>query len=176
MNNKRRFPWRPIGWVMPVLLLLVPLIANFPWTLSDYVFAGIMFGVVGGGLELAVRISSNSAYRAGAAVALGTAFLLVWINLAVGIIGNEDNPANLMFFGVIAAAFIGGIVARFQAAGMARAMTVAAGLQALIGVGVLIKQLGFMDPPGPLGLLILIEGFAALWLLSALLFRKAARS
>ena len=29
------------------------------------------------------------------------AFLLIWINLAVGIIGSEDNPANLMYGAVL---------------------------------------------------------------------------
>jgi hypothetical protein len=176
MKNGGRFPWRLVGWAIPCALLCVPLIAHFPWTLSDYVFAATMFGLVGGGLELAVRASGNRAYRAAAAVALGTSFLLVWINLAVGIIGNDDNPANLMFFAVIAVAFIGAIVARFDAAGMARAMMIAAAIQALIGAGVMIKGLGFMEPPGPLGLFVLIECFAGLWLLSAWLFRKAAQS
>jgi len=170
-----RLPWRMIGWAVPIGLLTIPLIAHFPWTLSDFIFAGAMFAVVGGSFELAVRASGNLSYRLGAAVALATAFLLVWINLAVGIIGNENNPLNLTFFGVIAAALVGSIVARFRAEGMARAMTVAAALQGLIGVIVFILDLGRGDPPGAVALLVLIEFFAATWLLSAWCFRNAAR-
>jgi hypothetical protein len=171
-----RIPWRLIGWAIPVALLTIPLIAHFPWTLSDFIVAGAMFAIVGGTFELAVRASGNVAYRIGAAAALGTAFLLTWINLAVGIIGNEDNPFNLMFFGVIAAALVGAIVARFRAEGMARAMTIAAILQGLIGVGVFLLDVARAEPPGALGLLLLIEFFAGSWLLSAWSFRKAARA
>ncbi len=51
------------------------------------------------------------AYRFAVGVALAAAFLLVWMNLAVGLIGSEDNPANLMYFGVLAVGFIGAIIA-----------------------------------------------------------------
>jgi hypothetical protein len=131
-----------------------------------------MFAIVGGTFELAVRASGNASYRAGAAIGLAAAFLLVWINLAVGIIGSESNPLNLMFFGVIAAALVGSIVARFQAAGMARAMIMAAVIQGLIGIGVFLADLGAAEPPG--ALLGLIEFFALMWLLSAWCFRRAA--
>lgn len=169
-------PWRLIGWAIPVGLLMIPWFAHFPWAVSDFIVAGAMFAIVGGTFELAVRASGNRAYRAGAAAALVTAFLLTWVNLAVGIIGNEDNPLNLMFFGVIAAALVGSIAVRFRADGMSRAMTVAALIQGLIGLGVFISDAGATEPPGRIGLLILIELFAGLWLVSAWLFRKAAAS
>jgi hypothetical protein len=164
---------------MAALLLLLPLVAmqftsEVNWTLSDFVFAGAMFGLVGGTYELAIRLSRNYAYRGGVAVALLAAFLLVWINLAVGIIGNEDNPANLIFFAVIAIALTGSIASRFDAIGMARAMTVTAVVQELIAVIVLFVGLGRTDPPGPVGLFALISFFAFLWIASAALFRKAA--
>lgn len=172
----RRIPWRLVGWAVPVLLLTIPWLASWPWTAADFIVAAAMFGIVGGSFELAVRASGNGAYRGGAAVALATAFLLVWINLAVGIIGNENNPLNLMFFGVIAAAIVGSIVARFEADGMARAMTIAGVIQAAIGIGVFVSNTGASEPPGALGLLLLIEFFAVGWFLSAWLFRKAGRT
>jgi hypothetical protein len=168
-----------MGWGMAAVLLLLPLVAmqftsEVNWTLSDFAFAGAMFGLVGGTYELAIRLSRNYAYRGGVAVALLAAFLLVWINLAVGIIGNEDNPANLIFFAVIAIALTGSIAARFDAIGMARAMTVTAVVQELIAVTVLFVGLGRAEPPGPVGLFALISFFAFLWIASAALFRKAA--
>jgi hypothetical protein len=179
LGGGRRIPWRWMGWGMAALLLLLPLVAmqftsEVNWTLSDFVFAGAMFGLVGGTYELAIRLSRNYAYRGGVAVALLAAFLLVWINLAVGIIGNEDNPANLIFFAVIAIALTGSIASRFDAIGMARAMTVTAVVQELIAVIVLFVGLGRTDPPGPVGLFALISFFAFLWIASAALFRKAA--
>lgn len=181
IGRRGAMPWRLLGWGLAGGLLLLPLIAmqfttEVNWTAGDFIFAGAMFGIIGGTFELAVRASGNRAYRGGAAVALATAFLLVWINLAVGIIGNEDNPLNLIFFGVIAAAIVGSIVARFKADGMARAMAVAGFLQAAIGIGVFALDAGAAEPPGAIGLLLLIEFFALTWFISACLFRTAAHS
>jgi hypothetical protein len=161
----RGIPWRPIGWAVPLTLLTIPWLARWPWTASDFIVAAAMFAIVGGTFELAVRASGSAAYRGGAAVALATAFLMTWINLAVGIIGNEDNALNLMFFGVIAVALV---------AAIARAMAVAAAVQAAIGIGIFAFSAGASEPPGPFGLLLLIEFFAGMWLVSAWLFRKAA--
>lgn len=169
-----RIPWPLIGWAIPVVLLTIPWIAHFPWTASDFIFAGALFAITGGMFELAVRASGSLAYRAGAAIAILTSFFTVWVNLAVGIIGSEDNPLNLMFFGVIAAAIVGAIVAKFEAAGMARAMWIAAALQGLIGVGVLTFGWGSSEPPGLIALFVLIEMFGAAWFVSGLCFRKAA--
>jgi hypothetical protein len=170
----RAVPWRMIGWVFPLGLLTIPWLAHWPWSPADFIVAGAIFAIVGGTFELAVRVSGNAWYRAGAAIALAAAFLLVWINLAVGIIGSENNPLNLMFFGVIAAALVGSIIGRFNAAGMARAMAVAATIQGLIGIGVFILGPGADEPTGALGFVALIEFFALMWLLSAWCFRRAA--
>ena len=169
-------PWRPIGWAIPIVLLSLPLIFRAPWTLGDYIIAATAFAIVGGAIEVAVRKSTDKWYRGGAAMALLTALLLLWINGAVGIIGNEGNPANLMFVVVILMAVAGSIAVRFEAAGMARAMAVAAGAQALIAAGAFSYGLGAMEPPGLLGVIMLILAFAVMWLLSAVLFAKAARA
>jgi hypothetical protein len=178
---RRTFPWRVLGWGTAAALLLLPLVAmqftsEVNWTLSDFIFAGVMFGLVGGTLELTFRKSGNICYRGGVAIAVATTFLLVWINGAVGIIGDEGNVLNLMFFGVIAVALAGAIAARFKAAGMAWAMALAGVLQAAIGIGVFALDVASAGPPGAIGLLLLIEFFAGAWLLSAALFRAAARS
>lgn len=174
-------PWRVLGWALAAGLLLLPLIAmqftkEVNWTAADFVFAAVVFGTIGGAFELAARKSGNWSYRGGAAVALLAAFLTLWINGAVGIIGSEDNPANLMFFAVLATAICGSVVARFAASGMAKAMTLAALAEAIVGVITLVGRLGADEPPGVVGIEVLIGFFALLWLISAWLFRKAARS
>lgn len=171
-------PWRIAGWGTAVAIILAPLVAmqftsEVNWDWFDFLFAGVLIGGVGLLFELAVRASSAWAYRGGVALALVAAFLLIWINAAVGIIGNEDNPANFVFVGIIAMAAAGAIVAGGKAAPMARAMIVAAVAQALVGIAVFAFNSG-AEPPGRFGLLVLIEFFAGLWFASAWLFRKAA--
>jgi hypothetical protein len=168
---RHRIPWRIIGWSIPALLLLLPLIAmrftpEVNWTATDFVFAALLFGSVGLAFELIVRKSSSLAYRFGAALAVVAAFLTIWVNGAVGMIGSEGNPYNLLFGGVLAIALIGAIVARFQLAGMARAMLAAAIAQAALGAAGLTT-----DPLGG----VFSMAFAALWLLAAALFWKAAQ-
>jgi hypothetical protein len=174
--------WRVIAWGAAVALILAPLVAmQFPasgvnWTISDFIFAAALVGVVGGLFELAARASGSWAYRGGAGLALLTSFLLVWINGAVGIIGNEDNRANLVFGVIILMAIAGTIVAKARAAGMVRGMAVATVAQAVVGLVVFAQGIAANEPPGAFGMLVLIEGFALLWAGSALLFRRAARS
>jgi len=154
------------------LLLLLPLLAmqitdEVTWTLADFVIAWAL--LVGAGLtyKLATRKAGNTAYRVAVGVAVATALILVWLNLAVGLIGTEENPANLMYVGVLAVGIIGTVIARFRPDGMARALFATALAQLLVGVIALFTGLGFT--------LILDGSFAALWVGSALLFRRAAR-
>jgi hypothetical protein len=168
------FSWRIAGWGGAGLLLLLPLVAGAPWTLSDYVIAALMLGVAGGAIELGVRMSRDPFYRAGAGVAVLAAFLLVWVNGAVGFLGDEDNPANLMFAGVIAVALVGATVARFRAPGVARAMLAAAGAQLLVGILALAFGLGSPGAEGWYEVLMGTTLFGGLWLIAAGLFRKAA--
>lgn len=172
--------WRIAGWGLAALLLLLPLAAmqftdEVDWSPGDFAFAAILFGGVGLVLELTFRRSAQVAYRCGVGVALAAAFLLIWINGAVGIIGDEDDPANLMYGVVLAVALVGAITPLFSAAGVARAMIAAACVQAMIAAIAFFAGLGAHEPPGPGGILLLNGIFVALWLLSAALFRRAAR-
>ena len=157
------------------VLLLVPLLANWPWALGDFVFAGALIFGTGLAFVLVARKGGNKAYRFAVGVALAAAFLLVWINLAVGIIGEPDEVANLMYFGVLAVGIAGAFVARFRQQEMARALLATALAQALVAVIALIFRLGSGGPPGVLGVLILNGFFVSLFVGSALLFRYAGR-
>jgi hypothetical protein len=120
--------------------------------------------------------SENIAYRFGAAVALGASFLQVWMNLAVGIVGNEDNPVNLGFYLVVVAAGACAFTARLRPDGMARAMLAVAGMQVLLAMVVATAPSTARDDPmGSMGVLGLSAGFTALWLVSAALFYRSAR-
>lgn len=173
--------WRAVRWSAAAALLTVPLIMMhigdaWNWTGGDFLFAAFM---IGGALllyEFAGRLSTSLAYRAGAALAVAAAFLLVWINLAVGIVGSEDNPANLGFFLLVLAAAVGGFAAEFRARGMARAMLGVAIVQMLLGLVIATApSTAQVEPMGAWGVLAISGFFAALWLASAALFRAAGR-
>ena len=177
---RRGSRWRIVGWAAAALMLLLPLVAmqltdEVSWDETDFIFAGALIAGTGLAFELAVRMTRNAAYRAAVGVALAAAFILIWVNLAVGVIGTEDNPANLMYSGVLAVGIIGAVIARFQPHGMARALVATALAQASVGVIALIAGSGSTGPTWPGDVLGLTGIFAALWLLSAWLFRKAAR-
>ena len=93
-GGRRGFPWRIVGWGGAAVLLSLPAILNFPWDETDFIVMGLLMGGVGLAIEGLVRLSSNTAYRLGAVAALFTTFLTIWVNLAVGMIG--DGPYNLV--------------------------------------------------------------------------------
>ena len=96
------------------------------------------------------------------------------MNLAVGVIGADGDPADLMYVGVLAVGLIGAIIARFLPHGMARALFATALAQALVAVIALIFGLG-LPWSAPVEILALNGFFVALFVGSALLFRYAGR-
>jgi hypothetical protein len=171
--------WRLAAWSTAVLILLLPLVAmqftdQVNWGLGDFALAGaLLFGTLLT-FELAVRSTGSLAYRGAVGLALAAAVLLIWVNLAVGIIGSEDEPANLLYACVLAAGLAGALLARFQPAGMARALFAAALAQALIAVLAVAAGWGAGGSYWPLDLLALNGVFVALFAASGMLFRYAA--
>ncbi len=161
-------------------ILFLPLIAmqftdEMVWDLTDFAVAWVLLVCAGLMYELATRKTDNLAYRAAVGVAVATALILVWMNLAVGLIGDESNPPNLMYNGVLAVGIIGAFAARFQPHGMARALFSTALAQALVPVIALI----IWKPQvtlGVLGVFGLNAFFVMLFVGSALLFQRAART
>lgn len=167
--------WRIIGWGLGALILLLPLIAmqftnEVNWDATDFGVAAFLIASVGIAFELAIRKTGSTAYRIASGFALIAVFLLIWMNAAVGLIGSENNPANLLYGGVIAVGFVGALLARFQARGMARALFFTALAQLLVMVYALLAELD-----GMIEIIRLNSFFVALFIISALLFQQAAR-
>ena len=158
------------------IMLMVPLIAmqftdEVAWTLSDFIFAGcILFGtsVI---YKLVTRKTQDTIYKIAIGFALLVGIFLIWTNLAVGIIGSEDNPINLLYFGVILVGIIGSFLTRFRSQGLALTMFSMAVAQAFVAAIALIGTF-YQSPPSTVSHIIGINGFfITLFVVSALLFR-----
>ena len=163
-------------------ILLVPLLAmlftdQVVWDLTDFIVAGALIFGTGLTYELVARKGGTMAYRVAVGIALAAALLLVWMNLAVGIIGSEDNPVNLMYFGVLAIGILGTTIARLRAQGMARTLFATAIAQELVPVIALIikkPQVTSVEASmGVLGVLGLNAFFVMMFIGSGLLFRRS---
>jgi len=173
-HEARDFGWvRYVGWGGAVALILLPLVAmrfapesGVNWTLSDFVFAGVLLGTVGLLLELAVRAGRNLSHRLGAALAIGTGFLLIWSNLAVGYIGDGSSPLNSIFLAIPAVTLLGALMLRMRPQPMAvllMATAVAHGITAAVGYP--------QDPvTGPISIV-----FVGMWSAAAWLFHRASQ-
>lgn len=146
------------------------------WDVFDFVLMGAVLFGIGLAYELIARRSEKTVYRVAFGVGLAGAFLLFWVNAAVGIIGNEGQPANLLYGVVFVVGFIGSLVARFKSSGMARTLFSAAFAQMIIPV---IAFLIWPPPvtswaPSVFGVFMLNTFFATMFAISGLLFRKAS--
>ena len=75
------------------LLLLIPLIgmkftSEINWSLSDFIAMGILLLALGFTCEFVFRKISNKTFRLGLIALLVIVFLLIWIELAVGIFNS----------------------------------------------------------------------------------------
>jgi peptidoglycan/LPS O-acetylase OafA/YrhL len=162
--------WEAIGDCGPACKITFPYVARW----GKVLFAAARFIPYQGSdlcnPEEAMR-TKNSAYRSAVAVALAAAVILAWLSLGVGVIGADGDPANLMYFGVLAIGVIGAAIAGCQPHGMARALFAMAIAQALVAAIALVAGLGYPASP-PLEILILNGFFVALFVGSALLFSQ----
>lgn len=167
-------PWRIISWSAAIALILTPLVAmqfthEVHWDETDFIVATIIFGFVGGLIELAVRLSSNWFFRIGAMFAVLAGFMVVWANLAVGLIGNEDNPVNMWFGAVLFIAIAGSIASRFRGSILPLAMFVAGTMQ--VAIGTFAGILGTDLRGGRFTIVLSVA-----WLIASLLFWCARKS
>jgi len=117
----------------------------------------------------------DSTYRFAFGIGLSGALLLGWVNGAVGIIGSEDNHANLLYGAVFVVGLIGSLLSRFKSRGMMRTLLVAAFVQMLVpAVALIISPEVSWGNAGVSGVFVFNSVFALLFVGSALLFRRAS--
>lgn len=161
-------------------LLLIPFIAMYftdqvLWTFSDFLFAGILLSGTGTMYVIISRLSDKAIYKYAVGLALFSGLFMIWSNLAVGIIGNESNPINLFYFGVIALGLIGAAITRARANGMVISMTVMATAVGAIGIYALLNP-SLYDPGNSVTEIVGVNLlFIVLFSISAILFYHASK-
>ncbi|MCL5050143.1 MAG: hypothetical protein M1473_06395 [Firmicutes bacterium] len=167
--------FRVLGWGFVLALLVTPAIAmrfsdEVQWTAFDFIVAAVLLGGTGLLIELGARLSTNIAYRVGMTIAVLNCLLIVWLNLAVGIIGNEENPANAMYLSVLGLVAVGSIVVRAKANAMSWLMIATAITQLCISLAAVLLEIPADLQPA----FFLNSAFAILWLIAAGLFKVAS--
>lgn len=162
---------RGLGWGGALVLWLLPFLAarltpEMNWSPMDHIAWGVMLLVGAVLFETSLRLSRSFAYRLACWTGLGAGFLLVWANLAVGIIGSEEAAINSLFFAVLAVPLVGAFLVDFRARGLAGVMAVTALAQIAVAVPPLLAR----EPD-----VVFTLPWLAAWMISAALFRKAAR-
>lgn len=159
-------------------ILLIPFIAmrfdsGVNWTFGDFLVMGILIFGTGMAYILISRMSEGVSYRLAVATGIGTGFFLIWSNLAVGLIGSEDNLINLAYFGLIVLGFAGALVSRFQPKGMTWVMGFIAAGQVSIAAYALATGAQHL-PHSSVGQILGVTAFfTVFWVASGLLFGQA---
>jgi hypothetical protein len=175
---KQNSLFRPIILVAltTALLLCIPFIAmrftdEVKWSAADFIIMGILIFGTGLSYVLLTRSSSNIINRAAVALAIGSTFLLIWANLAVGLIGSGPNAANLMYIGIVAIVIIGTFLSRFTAKGMERVMFTTTIALLLFAVIQLLAKMYEYHGSSIIEIIGVNLFFATLFAVSGLLFR-----
>ena len=154
-------------------VLMVPLVASqvvegWHWGVGGFVFAYVLFFATGMAYAVIARRMAAWSYKAGVGVALVAGFALGWSNMVH--VADSENPANLVYFGVLAVGAVGAWLARLEPRGLARTLFAMAVTLALIAV-----MLPSGAPPYLARNMAIGHGvFVALFTASGLLFRHAS--
>ena len=152
-------------------------IEGWNWSGFDFVFAAVMIAGVQFLYQFISKKVNKAPYRTAVGFLLFGAFLLIWINGAVGIIGDEDNGVNMMYFAVLGVLFFGSVASWFAPEGMARTLYSAAVVQMLVPVVALwLFPVELSKTPGVAGVFMLNALFAGIFIISGRLFRLAVKS
>lgn len=162
------------------LILLIPLVltllAIWQWKPGSFILAFVLL-VGGAGIAYGLvtkKLLNNKSYCFAVGLALLAVLLLVWMNAAVGgILG--DNPANMMYFGVLLVGCTGAAIAGLAPEGMSRALFATALAVLLVPAIALIIGTPAFDN-GTMAVFGLHAVFALLFVGSAILFKKATRT
>ena len=166
--------------VVTVIILMVPFVAmqftdEVQWSLLDFATMGTLIFSIGIAYRLIIRSSPNFAYQIASTLAFGAVFLMVWANLAVGLIGSGANLANVLYMVVPGVAIVGAFLSNSNPGKMERSMyaTVIA-LAVVTLIALLTKSSEYRSSPTT-EILAISGFFFLLFIAAALIFRLATK-
>jgi hypothetical protein len=154
-------------------VLMVPLVASrvvkgWNWSAGTFVFVYVLFFATGMVYVVIARKMGVWSYKAAVGVALVTGFGLAWSNMVH--VADSENPANLVYYSVLAVGIVGALLARLEARGLARTLFAMAATLALIAVLLPSGAPPYLARNMAIGHVV----FVALFIASGLLFRHAS--
>jgi hypothetical protein len=164
--------WQMVMWGLSAAVLALPAIAmqfskEIAWGPEDFAVVGALLALLCLTVELAARTSSKRYFLAGIALAGIGGFALIFINVAVGIIGSEEDPRNLVFYSIPALGFLGALITRFKSTVLVRLLVIMSAIQ---------LSAALLAPADMVRIMIPFTGiFVGLWLSSALLIQRSTR-
>ena len=107
--SQRRVVWAIVGGLILLMLAAMPFTDEVQW--NEAVAYGLILLLIGGFYELWLWLQTRErAYRIAFGVGLAGLLLLGWVSGAVGIIGSEKQPVNLMYCAGPAVLFDGTLI------------------------------------------------------------------
>ena len=153
-------------WTVP--LVASQFVEDWHWGVEGFVRVYVLFFATGMMIALIARRMGVWSYKAGVGLALVAGFALGWSNMVH--VADSENPANLVYYSVLAVGGVGAWLARLEARGLARTLFAMAATLALIAV-----MLPSGAPPYLARNMAIGHGvFVALFTASGLLFRHAS--
>ncbi len=143
------------------------------WDLWDFAIAGFLLIITATAIRHLFRRSTNNAYRIGATILILGLVLLAWVNGAVGIIGSENNPANLMYVNVPIAGLLCALITKFTPKGLSFACMLMAITQLLVALIAVTADLGAEGPSWPRDIMLMTIFFCVIWSIAAGQFLRA---
>lgn len=161
-------------------LLLIPFIGmqvsdEVNWTFSDFLIMGILLFVTGLSVLLVLKMANNIVTKLAFAMAIGTTFLMIFANLAIGLIGSGPHAGNLMYIVVYGVAIIGTLLYFSNTEKMATVMFSTVGSILLLVIIAFVAGMQNYPASSAQEILVVNGFFAALYTIAGTLFKKVSK-
>ena len=182
MSIMKNISKRLIIWTIVIVLILILLIVmqfsnEINW--SETLAYSIILLIAGGLYELYQWLKKQSKmYRIARYIGLFWIFFLGRVSGAIGIIGSENNPANIMYRAIPGIIIIGSLISQFKPYWMAFTLFITAFVQILVPIIALFiwpSKVSWGEA-WVIGVFILNSIFSLIFIISALLFLRAKKS